>query len=153
MNKILDFVALLFDIRTNRNSEGNSYRPRLWLPVLLHYLKLAVIIFAGSIVLLLIISLLTKTYFKERNTHRQLEKLSTQLVQYQQKHKTLPITLENFIANDPLKRDMTIDSWGNGINYTPNHTGRSFTLTSPGPDRKLHTEDDLQVQSANRSAL
>lgn len=149
---IVDYLALLFNIRMATNTEG--YQPTSsWLTsALLPFLKLVLLLVAGSLIVLVVFSLLTETYFKERNTTQQLEKLSALVVKHQQTKRVLPLSLEEVIANDPLKRNLTVDSWDNVVRYRPNLTAHRFTLSSAGKDQKLNTSDDviLNVHQAPR---
>jgi len=66
--------------------------------------------------------------------------------------RALPVSLENAIANDPLKRNLTVDSWGTPLLYRPNPANQTYTLTSAGKDRQLYTPDDVVVKEGGATA-
>ncbi|KAA3440655.1 hypothetical protein [Rufibacter hautae] len=150
MNKVVDFLALLFGIRTANNTEGSQRRPLRWLKVLIVPFKWALLLLVCGTALFILISLLTDSYFKEKNTQKKLDQLAVVIVKHEQAHGRLPGSLHEVTMNNPLLRDLTRDSWGLPILYGPNQARRTFKIRSGGRDRQLHTKDDLvQVVQIN----
>ncbi|RNI23501.1 hypothetical protein [Rufibacter latericius] len=152
MNKVVDFMALLFNIRTANNTEGYQRGRFGWMKTLLMPFRWAVLLLVAGTVLLLLISLLTDSYFKEKNTRKKLSQLAAVIVKHEQRQRQLPSSLPEAVANSPLHRDLTLDSWGQPILYKHNPGKKTFLLLSGGKDRQLHTKDDLaqmvQIESS-----
>ncbi len=145
-------MALLLGIRTANNTDGHRRSPiirwRTWFPLL----KWTFSLLLGGFLLLLLLSLLTDSYVKQRNTSQKLNRLGVAIVKYHQTQTRWPLTLEEVVANSPVLRDLTVDSWGKAILYQPNPARQTFSLTSSGKDQQLNTPDDLVqvIQTMNR---
>jgi len=57
---------------------------------------------------------------------------------------TFPKELKLIIRNNPLRKSITLDSWGNEFHYEPLTNGLNYVLLSKGKDGKLGTEDDIE---------
>ncbi|WP_025744103.1 type II secretion system protein GspG [Aquimarina pacifica] len=55
-----------------------------------------------------------------------------------------PTKLEDIINNNPLRKDINLDAWGNEFYYKEIEGGLSYELKSKGKDGVLNTEDDLE---------
>ncbi|AKQ47247.1 hypothetical protein TH63_18945 [Rufibacter radiotolerans] len=146
MYKLLDFLTLLLNIRTTRNTTGAKPWAIHWFPKIWPVLRLTFLLLLGGFGLLFLTSFLTDAYFKEINTGKKIDSLSRVIVHYRQNHSVLPANLPEAVANDPQKRDLTRDSWGNQIHYLVQQQSRTFTLTSAGKDQQLFTADDLTLR-------
>ncbi|GAB2551495.1 hypothetical protein [Rufibacter soli] len=153
MYKLLDFLSLLLNIRTARNTEGIRLAPLAWLRKLWQVLRVALLLFLAFFGVLVLTSFLTDTYFKQRNTSNKLDSLSRIIVHHRQTQSMLPVSLKEVIANDPQKRDLAKDSWGNQMHYLFNQQSRTFSLTSAGKDQVLHTADDMTLRVEVGSTL
>ncbi|WP_210462132.1 hypothetical protein [Rufibacter roseolus] len=143
MNKVVDFLALLFNIRTANNTEGYQRRRFGWLKVLLVPFKWALLVLVCGTALFILFSLLTDSYFKQKNTRNKLERLAAVIMKYEQAQNRLPGSLNEVVMNSPLLRDLTVDSWSQPILYKHNPAKKAFMVCSGGKDQQLHTDDDL----------
>ncbi|NAS12897.1 type II secretion system protein GspG [Poritiphilus flavus] len=55
-----------------------------------------------------------------------------------------PLKLDEAIRNNPLRRNIKIDAWGNEFHYKPLNNGLQYELKSKGEDGLLNTEDDIK---------
>lgn len=60
---------------------------------------------------------------------------------------TAPAGLNELVASKRLKADGITDAWDQPFYYAPKPAGQSpaFDLRSPGPDRTMQTEDDINI--------
>ena len=144
IRNMFDFLALLFGVRTRNNFEGRVGFWNSFTGTLFSLVRLAVIVWAGGFVLMLLAYALTYNTVKERNTALKLNRLSGQIAQYYQTRAHLPLHLTDVVANDPMIRNNTVDSWGNRIVYQPMAPNQGFKLISAGKDRKINTRDDIE---------
>lgn len=79
----------------------------------------------------------SKTSQKIQEIKRILEKQKTDLEKY-------PIVLEDIIGNNPLRKNINLDAWGNEFYYKQLEGGLNYELKSKGKDGILNTEDDLK---------
>ncbi|GAA4310903.1 hypothetical protein GCM10023183_29210 [Nibribacter koreensis] len=141
---MFDFLALLFGVRTRNNFEGRVGFWNSFTGTLFSVVRLAVLVWVGGFVLMLLVYALTYNLVKERNTALKLNRLSGQIAQYYQTRAMLPAHLNEVVANDPMIRNNTLDSWGNRVVYQPMLPNQGFNLTSAGKDRKINTDDDIE---------
>ena len=55
-----------------------------------------------------------------------------------------PKKLKVIIRNNPLRKGLLQDGWGNDFKYEPLNDGKSFLLFSVGKDGVTNTEDDIE---------
>ena len=55
-----------------------------------------------------------------------------------------PEELKTIIRNNPLRKNITKDYWGNEFFYQQLENGESYTIISKGKDGVLKTEDDVK---------
>jgi ADP-dependent phosphofructokinase/glucokinase len=144
IRNMFDFLALLFGVRTRNNFEGRRSFWASFTRTLGPVIRLSMIVLVGGFVLMLLVYALTYNLVKERNTALKLNRLSGQIAQYYQTRAMLPAHLNEVVANDPMIRNNTFDSWGNRVVYQPMLPNQGFKLTSAGKDRKINTEDDIE---------
>lgn len=72
----------------------------------------------------------------------ELARLKTEIRRYQRRHGALPPTLG---AIPRLGREARLDPWDREYRYTVGSDGRSYSLSSDGPDGLPGTEDDIRL--------
>ncbi|MEL7483975.1 MAG: type II secretion system protein GspG [Planctomycetota bacterium] len=60
---------------------------------------------------------------------------------------TAPTGLNILVASNKIKADSILDEWDSPFYYAPKPAGQApaFDLRSPGPDRTMQTEDDINL--------
>lgn len=104
---------------------------------------ITVVLVAGIIALTIF---LTKDYFKERSTKKEMTQLKEELEQFKNTKKLYPNSLSELIGSYPLKRDLHNDQWNNPYYYSVTRQGTDYSLKSSGPDQTMNTNDDLVIE-------
>jgi len=70
---------------------------------------------------------------------RILENEKTALGKYPEKLKTIE-------RNNPLRKNITLDYWGNEFHYEQKENGLKYILISKGNDGMINTDDDIIIE-------
>jgi len=104
------------------------------------------ILFVG-LVLIFLFGIALKTFYSSPNksrTTQKIEKIKRILEKQRKDLGKYPITLQNVIGNNPLRKNINLDAWGNKFHYKQLEQGLNYELKSKGADGILNTEDDLK---------
>lgn len=79
----------------------------------------------------------------QAQTRRALDSLRNEIAGFERRRGSLPKSMEELLANSGGAQGLPqpVDGWGQRIEFLPN--GSKITLTSRGPDGRLHTNDDI----------
>ncbi|MEO0573307.1 MAG: type II secretion system protein GspG [Bacteroidota bacterium] len=55
-----------------------------------------------------------------------------------------PLTLDEIIRNNPLRKNLKIDAWGNDFHYRLLDNGLKYELISAGKDGIMNSKDDIK---------
>lgn len=128
--------------KTRRQFEKENNLPK---KIMIHPVwKLTIILVISILLLKLVIgyvffsdSGLKQTSEKIAEINKILEKERTDIGNY-------PAELKTIIRNNPLRKNITKDYWGNEFFYQQLENGESYTIISKGKDGVLKTEDDIK---------
>ena len=81
----------------------------------------------------------------ENKTIKQLNTIQTLLEAEKKKFQKYPSDLSKIIRNNPLHKNLLIDSWNNHFHYELTNDNLNYILVSKGKDGKLHTDDDIKL--------
>lgn len=56
-----------------------------------------------------------------------------------------PSELKNIIRNNPLRKSLEIDSWGNEFIYILSKDSLNYNIVSLGGDQQINTSDDIKI--------
>lgn len=84
---------------------------------------------------------------KKRATQASMETIKGQLKAYNLDTSAFPPTLATLVTSKYLDDKALKDGWSSDFYYSPSGTTkeRPFVLTSPGEDKQLGTEDDIDA--------
>lgn len=111
----------------------NMIHPTVWIT-----LFLLILIFLYK---LLIIYLYPNP--QEADTVKSIKSIEEILKKQKKDLGTYPKELKEIIRNNPLRKNINIDSWGNEFYYKLLNNGMSYDLRSKGKDGILNTADDI----------
>ena len=117
----------------------------VWALPLTRIFRQAFYICLAIIMVVFIVAFALQGYFKQRNTANKLHEIANALEHYKEEKNIYPISLNDIIGRNPLKREWKNDSWDNSIVYQS--SSNLFQLISKGKDGILHTEDDIIVKN------
>ena len=83
------------------------------------------------------------SYFGNTKTENKIVEIETILEQEKQTLGMYPDLLLTIIRNNPLRKNITRDTWNNEFHYQQNENGNNYILISKGKDGILNTEDDI----------
>ncbi len=86
-------------------------------------------------------------FFSDYNTKKTAEKITKiELILEDEKNSlgNYPEKLNVIIRNNPLRRNITTDFWGNEFFYKLSDNGQSYLLVSKGKDGIMNTDDDIK---------
>ena len=95
-----------------------------------------------------ILGIISRTFYLVKYGHKKsaIEKLAEieQILTEEKKFIGLfPKNLNEIIRNNPLRKNINLDAWGNEYYYEQRENGMSYFLKSKGKDGILNTEDDV----------
>lgn len=148
MVDIIDFVLEIFlEIKywikhgkqRKHEKENNLPKSVVWAP----YTKQFIIIFIIFIPVCFVFIFFTSIGENEKNTKKRMMKVSKLLDNEKKQFGKYPSELKNIIRNNPLRKNIEIDSWKTTFVYTTSNDRKSYQLISLGGDGKLGTKDDI----------
>jgi hypothetical protein len=80
----------------------------------------------------------------ENETKLKMDEIGILLEENKKYTGKFPKELKMIIRNNPLRKNITLDSWGNEFHYESLTNGLSYVLSSKGKDGELGTDDDIQ---------
>lgn len=134
LSLVMDFLSLK-DSKKDTTSKKSQNK---------HHVKIAwYVLSIGS--LILISFLLYKNYYSnEKQTIEKLVALEKILANEKENIGTYPENLSEIIRNNPLRKDIIIDVWGNEYYYEQLDNGQKYKLIAKGKDGLLNTKDDVK---------
>ncbi|WP_027078034.1 type II secretion system protein GspG [Maribacter antarcticus] len=79
-------------------------------------------------------------------TKKEIAEMSDRMENWKEKLGKYPADLNELIGNSPLRQDWKKDAWNREYKFKVEENGQRFLITSPGPDGKFKTEDDIKSQ-------
>ena len=80
----------------------------------------------------------------ENETKRKMNEIQILLEENKKHTGKYPKELKMIIRNNPLRKNITLDSWGNEFHYESLTNGLNYALLSKGKDGELGNEDDIE---------
>ncbi|MDN3643365.1 type II secretion system protein GspG [Lutimonas halocynthiae] len=80
----------------------------------------------------------------ENETKRKMDEILILLEENRKYSGRYPKELKMIIRNNPLRKNITLDSWGNEFHYESLSNGLNYVLLSKGKDGELGNEDDIE---------
>ncbi|WP_340155040.1 type II secretion system protein GspG [uncultured Winogradskyella sp.] len=128
--------------KTRRQFEKENNLPKT---IMIHPVWKLVIILVISILLLQ--PVIGYVFFSDYGLKQTSEKI-VEINKILEKERTdignYPEELKTIIRNNPLRKNITKDYWGNEFFYQQLENGESYTIISKGKDGVLKTEDDVK---------
>lgn len=85
---------------------------------------------------------------KNRNAQiyveKQINEIISETIGFEKLNNRFPRNLVDMIGNSPLKKKYLKDYWGNEYHYEI--VSRDISVTSPGKDKIINTDDDIMVR-------
>ncbi|GAA4276536.1 type II secretion system protein GspG [Aquimarina mytili] len=104
------------------------------------------VLFIG-LVLTFILGVMLRVFYTHPNESKTTKKIVEVKKILEKQYKDLgkyPTKLKDIINNNPLRKNINLDAWGNEFYYKQIKDGLSYELKSKGKDGILNTEDDLK---------
>jgi len=102
-----------------------------------------------GLLVILIIKILLGFFYSDRKTSITVNKIYEVRKNLEKEKKDLgkyPFNLKDIIRNNPLKKNIIFDAWGNEFYYKLYDKGLKYRLISKGKDGQLNTTDDIVVK-------
>ncbi|WP_158839382.1 hypothetical protein [Polaribacter sp. L3A8] len=123
--------------------ENNLPKSIVWYPYIKQFAILFSVLFA---VYFLVVIFILKDNNQKKTTKRMTE-ISKLLASEKKQFGKFPSELKDIIRNNPLRSNITIDSWKAAFVYIPSKGGQNYQLISLGGDGILSTKDDIVYSS------
>ncbi|CAM3896365.1 MULTISPECIES: type II secretion system protein GspG [Flavobacterium] len=85
-------------------------------------------------------------YSNKNDTLDEISKIETLLEKNKEAFGIYPEKLSDIIRNNPLRKDITIDLWGNEYHYEVENNRTKYIIISKGKDGVLNTNDDIKIK-------
>lgn len=131
--------------RKQRKFEKENNLPKriVWFP----YTKQFVIILLFILPIFTLITLFVSVGKNQEKTEKIMTEVTKLLEAEKKQYGKYPSELKSIIRNNPLRRDLELDSWKTPLIYTSTENGKYYKLISKGGDKKLNTKDDISYSS------
>ena len=106
--------------------------------------KVAIILVISILLLKLVIGYVFFSDYGLKQTSEKIVEINKILEKERTDIGNYPLELKTIIRNNPLRKDITTDYWGNEFFYQLTENGESYTLISKGKDGILKTKDDIK---------
>lgn len=106
--------------------------------------KLAIILVISILLLKLVIGYVFFSDYGLKQTSEKIVEINKILEKERTDIGNSPLELKTIIRNNPLRKDITTDYWGNEFFYQLIENGETYTLISKGKDGILKTKDDIK---------
>jgi hypothetical protein len=155
MTQILQFIGdilgLVIDFQFSRDrKKRRQFEKENNLPkkLMIHpYIKIVFYtILIGTLIGIIIISY-QHFYSNNKNTLKKLSHLEALILDNKNVNGFFPETLQDVIRNNPLRKNICVDSWGNEFIYEVSKDEQKFLLISKGKDGLINTKDDLKAHN------
>ncbi|KAA5827906.1 hypothetical protein FPF71_03435 [Algibacter amylolyticus] len=151
MVQILEFIGFFLEIfvdiqfwrdkKKRRQFEKEHNLPK---KLMIHpYAKAVFYSIVITILLGISFSLYQHYFSNAKNTIKKLIKVEALIIENKEVDGYYPKKLEDIIRNNPLRKNITLDAWGNEFHYIVLADTNTFALISKGKDGILNTKDDL----------
>jgi general secretion pathway protein G len=85
-------------------------------------------------------------YSNKNDTLDKISKIETLLEKNKEAFGIYPEKLSDIIRNNPLRKGITIDHWGNEYHYEVKNNRTKYIIVSKGKDGVLNTNDDIKIK-------
>lgn len=136
---IIDCILLVLDIKFLREYKKKKKTGLPVLPSIKIYIatiSIALFFITGYSIYRIIIGSKKEAMEKIHTVENALNKEKESFGKYSEK-------LNSIIRNNPLKKDIILDYWGNEYFYRTSNNATSYQLISKGKDGLLNTDDDI----------
>ncbi|MCB4806830.1 type II secretion system protein GspG [Tamlana sp. 62-3] len=110
-------------------------------------LQPSVLLFLCCFVLVVASSQLFFTYQRKfvfpKKTKKEIAEMSARAESYKSHFGKYPATINELIANSPMRQSWKTDAWDRPYQYIVTNNGNKFIIISAGPDGKFNTNDDI----------
>ena len=106
--------------------------------------KVAIILVISILLLKLVIGYVFFSDYGLKQTSEKIVEINKILEKERTDIGNYPLELKTIIRNNPLRKDITTDYWGNEFFYRLTENGESYTFISNGKDGILKTKDDIK---------
>lgn len=152
MTQILEFLGFILEIiidlvfwrdrKKRRKFEKENNLPK---KTMVNPNTLVTIYSIVIILISVILFLMYQHYYSNvKNANKNIIKIQELVIENKEQDGTYPEKLEDIIRNNPLRKNITVDPWGNKYYYKVSENKNTFTLISKGKDGILNTEDDIK---------
>lgn len=153
MSQVLEFIGCILELvvdfqfwrekKKQRQFEKENNLPK---KQMIHPLTKPIIYFILVITPVIIAFSLYQHYFTNtKNTIKKIAKVEALIINNKEADGYFPNKLEDIIRNNPLRKNITLDAWGNKFYYKVLENKNTFILISKGKDGVLNTEDDIKT--------
>ena len=152
MTQILEFFGFILELivdfqfykdrKKRRQFEKENNLPK---KIMIHpTIKITFWSITVIIILGVLLSLYKYYFSNDEKTSKKISQIESLIIENKKVNGYYPKNLEDIIRNNPLRKNITLDSWGNEFYYEVLENNNSFTLISKGKDGILNTEDDIK---------
>lgn len=147
LESIADFLSLYLhfkfdkDKKKRRQFEKENNLPKKFMINPLIWIVLFVVVL-GSIIGIGI-SVYQHYYANNKNITEKIIKIEQILEKEKESLGIYPEKLTDIIRNNPLRKNICLDIWGNEYHYELLENGKNYVLLSKGLDGILNTDDDV----------
>ncbi|MFY9243038.1 MAG: type II secretion system protein GspG [Polaribacter sp.] len=132
-----------FQIKKRRKFEKENNLPKsiVWHPMTKPFVVFSIIFLISAFIFF---SFVSKNEF-ELKTKKKLNEISEILEAEKKEFGKYPVSLNEIIRNNPLRKNITLDYWKNEFIYRISKDSLNYTLISLGKDRQQNTSDDIKI--------
>lgn len=153
MTQILDFIATILELivdiqfwrdkKKRRKFEKENNLPK---KTMINPNTLVIIYSIVICIFFLLVFLLYQHYYSNvKKTQKKILQIEELLIENKNADGYYPKKLEDIIRNNPLRKNISLDSWGNTYHYKVSEDRSTYILISKGKDGILNTKDDLKT--------
>ncbi|WP_396602914.1 type II secretion system protein GspG [Algibacter sp. R77976] len=153
MAQILEFIGCLLELiidfqfwrdkKKRRKFEKENNLPK---KIMIHpYIKILAYSILITTPIIISFTLYQHYYSNTKKTIKKISQVESLLIENKEVDGVYPNELEDIIRNNPLRKNITLDGWGNEFHYSVLDHEKTFNLISKGKDGILNTEDDIKA--------
>ncbi|WP_204345605.1 type II secretion system protein GspG [Psychroserpens algicola] len=113
--------------------------------------KIGIALFVISLSIAILFGVFIYPSIKISRTEDKLLEIANLLEKEKRDIGVYPLVLETIIRNNPLRKDITKDAWGQEFRYQLSEDSTAYLLFSVGKDRTPKTKDDIVLTDKTTS--